>query len=233
MRKIFSVLVLVLASVVGYAQQAETLTAVAGSCNVLSVSTPGGGEPGDFYVTALFNDISGQWIDSSVVAGYILWDVDGNRFNIDSVDYGGIIDLWVTDLDTAGTVATGIGAIVQENDNYPFWVAGISQGLNQIINAHMVQMIGNDIASGGGGGPALVYSEATLADTTTFWRDPDSHVNAYLGQWTRIAPDRQFMTITDLKDNTNKIPWRAGEIVQVNGFSSNEGSARYLVATIY
>jgi hypothetical protein len=163
MRKIFSVLVLVLASVVGYAQQAETLTAVAGSCNVLSVSAPGVGEPGDFYVTALFNDISGQWIDSSVVAGYILWDVDGNRFNIDSVDYGGIIDLWVTDLDTAGTVATGIGAIVQENDNYPFWVAGISQGLNQIINAHMVQMIGNDIASGGGGGT----DNQTLAEVLT------------------------------------------------------------------
>jgi hypothetical protein len=150
MRKIFSVLVLVLASIVGYAQQAETLTAVAGSCNVLSVSAPGVGEPGDFYVTALFNDISGQWIDSSVVAGYILWDVDGNRFSIDSVTYGGLLDIWVTDLDAAGTVATGIGAIVQENDNYPFWVAGISQGLNQIINAHMVQMIGGDIAAGGG-----------------------------------------------------------------------------------
>jgi hypothetical protein len=168
MRKIFSVLVLVLASVVGYAQQAETLTAVAGSCNVLSVSAPGVGEPGDFYVTGLFNDLSGQWIDSSVVAGYILWDVDGNRFSIDSVTYGGLLDIWVTDLDTAGTVATGIGAIVQENDNYPFWVAGISQGLNQIINAHMVQMIGGDIASGGGS-PLTVAegdSSPSISDVT-------------------------------------------------------------------
>jgi hypothetical protein len=179
MRKIFSVLVLVLASIVGYAQQAETLTAVAGSCNVLSVSAPGVGEPGDFYVTALFNDISGQWIDSSVVAGYILWDVDGNRFNIDSVDYGGIIDLWVTDLDTAGTVATGIGAIVQENDNYPFWVAGISQGLNQIINAHMVQMIGNDIASGGGGGTDnQTFAEVLLEGNSAGASDIDMNDNS-------------------------------------------------------
>jgi hypothetical protein len=179
MRKIFSVLVLVLASIVGYAQQAETLTAVAGSCNVLSVSAPEVGEPGDFYVTALFNDISGQWIDSSVVAGYILWDVDGNRFSIDSVTYGGLLDIWVTDLDTAGTVATGIGAIVQENDNYPFWVAGISQGLNQIINAHMVQMIGGDIASGGGGGTDnQTFAEVLLEGNSAGASDIDMNDNS-------------------------------------------------------
>lgn len=63
---------------------------------------------------------------------------------------------------------------------------------------------------------AVVFS-STAPDSTSVWvDDTDNTVKIRNGnEWMQLSPDRQFMTITDLLNNSNKIPFRLGETVEV------------------
>lgn len=61
-----------------------------------------------------------------------------------------------------------------------------------------------------------VVTSASAPDTTQTWVDTDSTVKIRnQGEWMQVAPDRQFMTLNDLLNNANKIPFKVGEIIEV------------------
>lgn len=153
MQRIFYIVVFILFGVAAYSQQ-PTQHAFAGTFNIITYSSS---TVADFYVNGFFNDVKNDYAESGISDGYILWDVLGNRFRIDSVEHGAVTYLHVTDLNSAGLVNTGIGAIIQEDNGCPFYVAGVSDELNNRIAEHAAQVCG--------GGSSVIDSTRLVNDS--------------------------------------------------------------------
>lgn len=153
MKRTLYIAFLLLFGVVSFAQQ-PTQHAFAGTFNVITYSSS---TVSDFYVNGFFNDVKNDYAEAGITAGFILWDVLGNRFLIDSVEHGSVTYLHVTDLNSAGMVNTGIGAIIQEDNGCPFYVAGVSDELNNRIGEHAAQVCG--------GGSSVVDSTRLVQDS--------------------------------------------------------------------
>ena len=123
--------------------QPTTQSVLAASFNAVS-SSPGG--TSDFQVTGLFNDLTGQYTGGDVSVGMIFWDTDYNRFEIMAKTGTTILTLDVRDINSAGMVSNGIGAIIEETNDYPPYVAGISAELQSAINNHFIQVLAADMA---------------------------------------------------------------------------------------
>jgi hypothetical protein len=92
------------------------------------------------------------------------------------------------------------------------------------------------IPSGGGGGGSggdPVISSASSVDPNFIWREtPENFIRFNLGgSWAKFAPDRQFLTTADLRSNVNDIPWRIGEVIQVNSVFNSDVPVRYEVVS--
>lgn len=135
-------------------QAPSTQQAFSGTLNVFSASA--GGSAG-FTIQGFFNDLSGQYASPGVAVGDIFWDVSCNRWEVMAINSsaGGIINAEVRDVNGAGAVATGVGAIMHETDShyYPVMVAGISQTLQACIDNHFKQLL-----EGSAGGGRTKYS---------------------------------------------------------------------------
>jgi hypothetical protein len=118
--------------------QPTTQSVPNGTYNAVVV-TPAGTDT--FNVNGIFNDLNSQYTGADITAGMILWDTDRNRFKVLSTTNGATLQLVVLDLNGAGMVASGVGCIMEETNNYSVQVPGISEELQGAIDNHFKQVL--------------------------------------------------------------------------------------------
>lgn len=164
--------ILALFSVGGLLAQPTTENVFSGTLNIVT-ATP---VSSDFQIVGFFNDLTGEWAVSDVDTAQIVWDIDGNRFEVIGITSTSPLTITVRDINAAGAVATGLGAIMVETSDFPVYVSGISPDLQSRINNHFVQVVA---ATGGGGGTDdQEADEVPITDAGGYFSG--SHVEAAL-----------------------------------------------------
>lgn len=162
-------------------------------------STPGG--TGDYVVTGLFADNTGQFSAGQITAGDVITDFNGHNYTITAVN--GPTSFDVADDDTALAPANGAGSICRPTTNlsllYPTTTAnGISEWLVSYINYRSLALIDTGYiptpSSSSSSTSSLIYASQVIYDNTISGLDATTAQDALDEIATSDSPSGQSFT---------------------------------------
>ncbi|PHN00768.1 hypothetical protein [Flavilitoribacter nigricans] len=168
MKKLLFFLSLLLLTVSACAQPSETLTGFVGKFTFQSFSA--GGSSDVTGTLDAFNDQTNQYFANNIQVGDVIWDNQGNRWEVMVINSSNLLqaDVDLRDINSAGGTPLGVGFLTRETENVglsllvPDNNIGISQQLKSRVETHNMLLIDRFIAAY----RDSVYQGTDLGDTT-------------------------------------------------------------------
>jgi hypothetical protein len=168
MKKLLFFLGLLLMSLSACCQPSSTLTDFVGKFTFQSFSA--GGTSDVTGTLDAFSDQTNQYFASDVAVGDVIWDNQGNRWEVMVINSSNLLqaDVDLRDVNGAGGTPLGVGFLTRETENVglsllvPDNNIGISQQLKSRVETHNMLLIDQFIAAY----RDSVYQGADLGDTT-------------------------------------------------------------------